>query len=281
MDSSPEQSPLPPYLIKIDHREKELIHLLRDKPYLSTHISMESLDVGDIVFYDRESSAPFLLIERKTYSDLSASVKDGRYKEQKERILHGLKRSVRKIMLLEGSSRDFTLPIKTLHSIFVNTLIRDNMHIHCTNSIQDTILFIENIIGQLPKYYLDLIRPPEEEGRGGENVFTYKISKKENCTDSIVFRNMMAQIPGLSVSSASVFIERYKNMGDLIQSIQAMENPIKEIGDFMHGIGNKRRIGEKMAEKVMRYIGLNIPPPRPKKERKAKSNPVPKSESDM
>jgi ERCC4-type nuclease len=74
-----------------------------------------------------------IIIERKTLNDLSASIKDGRYKEQKERLVHSLKSNVRKIMLIEGEKMsDFKLPAKTFDSVVVNTMLRDNIHIHIT-----------------------------------------------------------------------------------------------------------------------------------------------------
>ena len=45
-----------------------------------------------------------LLIERKTLNDLSTSIKDGRYKEQKNRILNSIPSCVRKLYIFEGNN---------------------------------------------------------------------------------------------------------------------------------------------------------------------------------
>ena len=115
------------YIIKFDNREKDLIKILEDKGY---NVTLENLDLGDIQFVDLTTKEIIIIIERKTYADLSASIKDGRYKEQKERMIHSIKKSIRKIVLIEGENTStFKLPINTLTGVIINTILRDNIHI--------------------------------------------------------------------------------------------------------------------------------------------------------
>jgi crossover junction endonuclease MUS81 len=147
--------------IVIDVREKLLFencnYLIKSNTtFKDITIKSKNLDLGDIIIKDKDNN-DILIIERKTISDLICSIKDGRYKEQKERLLHSIKNNVRKIMLIEGNNmNNFTLSTKTFNSVIINTLLRDNIHIHITKSIEDTIEFIENIILNIPKYYEDL-----------------------------------------------------------------------------------------------------------------------------
>ena len=78
--------------IVIDRRERELINktnesLLRlpeeDKKHIE--IIVEDLLIGDILIQNNEKTN-LLIIERKTFPDLLASVKDGRYAEQSHRL---------------------------------------------------------------------------------------------------------------------------------------------------------------------------------------------------
>ena len=64
----------------IDNREKELKDYFKN----NDNIKFENLDIGDIVIKDNDKI--IMMIERKTLEDLSASIKDGRYKEQKIRL---------------------------------------------------------------------------------------------------------------------------------------------------------------------------------------------------
>ena len=240
------------YIIKIDNREKELIKILEEKDYSYV---LENLDLGDIQFVDSNTKEIMIIIERKTYADLSSSIKDGRYKEQKERMIHSIKNNVRKIVLLEGNDMNlFALPHKTFDSVIINTLIRDNIHIYMSKSKEDTILFIENIILQLPKYYDHLKKEIiENEAKIFNN--TCKITKKDNITYSICFRNMLAQIPGVSLTIASVYSEKYKNMSNFIITLkeETREKAIDLLSEEKHGT-SKRRVGQKVAEKIYNFI---------------------------
>ena len=65
----------------IDNRETKIKEHFKNKDY----VTIENLELGDIIFkYNNEI---VLIIERKTLSDLAASIKDGRYNEQKKRLL--------------------------------------------------------------------------------------------------------------------------------------------------------------------------------------------------
>lgn len=245
------------YIIKIDNREKDLINLLKEKGY---DTEQENLDIGDIQFVDIMTKQIVIVIERKTYADLSASIKDGRYKEQKERMIHSIPILVRKIMLIEGGKNnfsDFTLHEKTFHSVILNTMLRDNIHVHLTNNLESTLDFIENIIFQIPKYYDD-IRDEVIVGAKKEcnNEYNCSTKKKENVNQNIAFRNMLAVIPGISAKMAYVYVEKYKTMENFINTLKLESNNdgnkiIEILGEEKYG---ERKIGEKIGEKIYNFL---------------------------
>ena len=244
------------YIIKIDNREKELIKNLIEKGY---DIINENLDLGDIQILDLKTKEIIIIIERKTLSDLSSSIKDGRYKEQKERLQFSIKKSIRKIILIEGDNiEDFDLPLKTLNSVIINLLIRDNMHIYISKNIENTIEFMENLILQIPKYYDELKKEIiDGESKVFNNEFNCNIKKKENITKDICFRNMLCQIPGVSNKISNIFVNKYNNFENFIIELQKLnnrENIIKSISDEKN---ENRKIGEKLAEKIYYYIFNN------------------------
>ncbi len=76
----------------IDEREIELFEkcesLIRSSRIPSSvELSKEVLDLGDILI-KTDDNKDVLLIERKSFQDLLASIKDGRYEEQSYRLLH-------------------------------------------------------------------------------------------------------------------------------------------------------------------------------------------------
>ena len=129
-------------LCKIDNRERDLIQII-DFP-----ICKDNLEIGDIQIIEQENEIEKLLvlIERKSYKDLSSSIKDGRYKEQKNRILHSIPSNIRKIYLLEGNAKEFKLPKSVLQGTILNTILRDNLHVYFTKNINETVEWIKMIL---------------------------------------------------------------------------------------------------------------------------------------
>ena len=72
------------YLILIDDREKNVIPFF-EKIDSDIKYKIDRLTVGDysVLYKDKI----LFIIERKTWVDLAASIKDGRYKEQKDRMM--------------------------------------------------------------------------------------------------------------------------------------------------------------------------------------------------
>ena len=76
-------------LIKIDTREQELFtkcqQIIEFVPkFKDIKIISQTLPLGDIIINDGINDC--VIIERKTLTDLAASIKDGRYEEQSYRL---------------------------------------------------------------------------------------------------------------------------------------------------------------------------------------------------
>ena len=109
-------------IIKVDYREKKLIsnlRRLRDMyDYEKITICVENLPIGDIVILD-ENDEEKLIIERKTLSDLSSSIKDGRYVEQSYRLNGESIHNHNIVYLIEGDIekwKEYAVKVK-LHSL--------------------------------------------------------------------------------------------------------------------------------------------------------------------
>ena len=68
------------FILKIDFREKDFVGTFENLD--KYNFSKDSLDLGDITF--EVNNKTIILIERKKMQDLSNSLYDGRYKEQKK-----------------------------------------------------------------------------------------------------------------------------------------------------------------------------------------------------
>lgn len=216
------------YQIKIDNREKALADFLQKDGYA---FDIEPLEVGDIQFVDQVTKIPFIIVERKTYPDLEASIKDGRYKEQKERMLKAYPYKVRKIILLEGSAKSFKMGQKVLDGVIVNSMVRDHISIYCCRDFAEICRFFETILLNLPKYIDELIPAvctisaensiPAFESDLTAYTHSVKTGKKENLTPKICFRNMLCQINGISNTIADALVERYQSISAMIADLQS------------------------------------------------------------
>lgn len=259
------------YFIKIDNREQAFADFMTKDGY---GFDLEPLQVGDIQFVDKATKIPFIIIERKTYADLEASIKDGRYKEQKERMIKAYPYKVRKIILLEGAPSTFKMGQKTLNSVIVNSIIRDNISIYCVKDFGELCEFLESIIINLAKYGEQLIK--EVCTINSENniatfhneleAYTHsvKTGKKENLTPKICFRNMLCQINGISNSVADMLVEKYEHMYGFIKYYnekykEDYEGMSAELSELKYGSGKGRKIGIASKNIISHIFGITFP----------------------
>ena len=85
-------------ILKIDNRE------MKCKDYFNglNEIEYSNLVYGDFQLVDKTSNTIYFLFERKTKEDLLASIKDGRYKNQKNSILNAFQHT-QYYYIIEGS----------------------------------------------------------------------------------------------------------------------------------------------------------------------------------
>ncbi len=236
--------------IKIDHRERDLIPF-----FTKDNITIEetNLDIGDIQFYKDDSI--LIIIERKTLSDLSASIKDGRYKEQKQRLLYAIDHKIRKIYFIEGENmNDFHLQHSVFDGVMLSNVIRDKIMIYRTKNIEDTYITLKRIYENLPKWLnenwdIDALETIEYSG--------IKSIKKENVTYEVAFKAMISTIPGISNSISSVLYEKFESIEKMIKEIKNNGDDwvsrMKNLSDIQFG-ANKKRIGESIAKKILLYF---------------------------
>ncbi len=239
--------------IIIDNRERDLIELIQDSS-LDFDFQVQQLDIGDIHFVNRETKELILIIERKTYSDLSSSVTDGRYREQKQRLLHSISQNVRKIYVFEGDKmRDFHLDNNIFEGIMINTVIRDKIMIYKTTDLLDTFHLMRHIRKNMETHM--------EDYNGTTTTTEYsliKVVKKENMCRKTVFKGMLSLIPQISKTISDVLYDKYENMDNFINKIKELGEGdwikmMKVISEEKYG-ANQRRIGDVTSKKILLYL---------------------------
>ena len=192
------------FSILIDNRELKLKNYFKDYSY----VEFKNLDIGDIIF--KIDDQIVLIIERKTINDLYCSIKDGRYKEQKTRLMSNYSNN-NILYLLEENIVSYKQKFNTdiIYGTVINILIRDNIRILHSVSIDETIKYIEILIKRLETnkdfFITETLSKPIDYSE------SIKLEKKKNLTPEICQITQLAQIPGVSIHSAKHILEQYGN----------------------------------------------------------------------
>ena len=137
--------------IIVDYREKSIIENLQASTKLKSHLDIQNLDVSDIILQHKEFR---FLIERKSISDLICSIKDGRYKEQKMRLLSTKHQHpfTSICYILEGAPKFRNLKMKTYIMVLGLALtLRDKIPVFRTSSMNETIGLVVRLFMRLQK----------------------------------------------------------------------------------------------------------------------------------
>ena len=150
-------------LIKVDVREKDLIlqiNILTSTIPLFKDlvIKTETLPIGDIIIFNEETNSSELYIERKSISDLLASIKDGRYEEQSYR-LNGLNHHNHNVIyLIEGDVNKVNrfkesnhMEKLTIYSAIFSLNYYKGFSVIRTFNMEETAIFLCNSLAKLNK----------------------------------------------------------------------------------------------------------------------------------
>jgi ERCC4-type nuclease len=151
-------------MLIIDNREGKLIELIKNTPSFTIQYELKSLQIGDIIISNDKHPDKSIIIERKCVPDMLASIKDGRYKEQKVRLqAEKMQSSGKKLIcyLIEGSSQDVRYPNekKVFHGSLISSIFRDEIPLIRSMSLIETLEIIVRIHDRMDKDINDFFRP--------------------------------------------------------------------------------------------------------------------------
>ena len=241
-------------LIIIDNRETKLysgiIDRDLDKYKDKIEIKKEQLDIGDIHIKFNDS---LFIYERKTVKDLLSSIKDGRYKEQKSRLLSLLSLSPLTIInyIIEG---DTITSIKNqnnqkiLTSVYLNSFYRDKINVIFTSDTNDTITFLlllaTKIIDKPENFNININSEITPLNTNNDYIDVCKIKTKKNANidKETCYLLQLSQIPSISKEIAKKIKDKYPNLKTLIKVLNEEETKEKQIKllSNIDGIGNKK-----------------------------------------
>ena len=221
----------------VDNRERALIGLLSSP-------EVKTLPIGDIWIgvSGEEIQKGGIIAERKTIRDLEASILDGRYKEQRQRLLaHCSATGAQPLYILEGSYFTTTgrLAPKALMKIVARLQYKHKIPVIHVNSTAETSQLVE----ALHEYFMDDPTNFQAEDGVMRAVDGIHVQKKTNASDPKHFATAsLAQCPGISVKMADTIVSHFSSWDAIMKATQ----------DDIQGIvqANGRKIGPAAAKKV-------------------------------
>lgn len=240
----------------IDQRERELKLHFEEK----ANVLIQTLDIGDIVFKCGEDTV--LIIERKTINDLSASICDGRHREQKARLLGSGIHKNRIMYLIEGNINKMTRVkggTDTLIGSVINTQLRDGIKVYKTTSLQETVKFVEKLFDKLQK---DGEKYWKYENNHEVSVAKYsstlKTKKKANMTPDVWLHTQLVLIPQVTGGIATEIMKVYPTLRELVCAYEEIDESVREslLQDIKYPLssGKERRIGSKVSARIYNFV---------------------------
>ena len=257
----------------IDNREPKAIidalEFINNSSKNKITIELANLDLGDFVLYDEINEQNIIIIERKSLSDLEASIKDGRYNEQSYRLSQNSLANHNIYYLIEGSIINYKNKSfkNTLYSsLFSLSYFKGFSVFNSLNAVESAEIiysFVNKFLREKDKvgYYCNnnSVSNNEEleknedlkiENKEDNYLANIKNTKKSNITRENIDILMLMQVPGVSITSATTIINTHKTINNLVNNLTKDETCL----DSLKTENNNRKISKNIIASIKLYL---------------------------
>ena len=239
--------------IIVDHREKGLKELFDcGESLLKYDVRYENLELGDVHICKQHNEHMLKYVfERKTLSDLLQSIHDGRYHNQKKRLMESY--AVHQLAYIIEGCVSYAKEDAAVLSAIINTCLRDRIMIFQTVSTKETYRFVLELAKRLDesphKYVVDGV----VIGNGGGEVQPPKGNKRED-----TWINMLCQIQGVSLKTAKAIASEYPSLFKMYATLSSCSqneklNKLKSI-KTTDSKGSSRKIAGTVAANILNAL---------------------------
>ena len=253
---------MPPVVVRVDSNAAEQSIRVeveaafacgsQQPPGREVTVETRRLDVADV---ELVCGSARVLVERKTSADLASSIGDGRYKEQKSRILSeraGGACTALYVVEVGSSLPDWWvsgsatagMPLgAACAGAVMNTSVRDHIPVLLSKDKQHTA----RLLVQLAKAMASgrIVPGHDVQGLPPQAVAVHALpnTRKAKVTSpKSLAIHVLSQVPGVSTRAASALVEQYSGLNAILRASEA------ELADVRVG---QRRLGPKCAERVL------------------------------
>ncbi|UYV82770.1 MUS81 [Cordylochernes scorpioides] len=215
-------------------------NLLPELRIQNVPVDVRKLHVGDFVWVAREnvryqrgqSIAPprelvfDFVVERKRIDDLSHSIMDGRFHEQKSRLKEcGLRKPV--YLVEEFKLHFLSVPRETLEQAISNTQFIDEFEVIRTNCLKETVQYLSLMTRYLQTTFenqtlysrpRDMEDPPSSYHLVPFDIFNKGSIKNKPLTVQEMFCKQLCQLSGLSVEKVLAIAQIYPTPSSLFEA---------------------------------------------------------------
>ena len=205
--------------LHIDMRESDLMKRL-SQPHSSS-----ALPIGDIWIgpYDK----PVLVLERKTAPDFSSSVTDGRYREQRGRLLAFSEQTGARIAYVIEGPLTCRLGEKAITKLIARMQLVHGVPVFRTKSVADTAEFSECML-EYWKHEPTCFSAATTAQRAVDSIH---VIKKDNAKDPHTFAvSVLCQCPGVSVKVAEGWLSEFDSLKGVLAASEEALSAVKIAG---------------------------------------------------
>lgn len=264
--------------IVVDVREHALIEKLNGiaaESKSNITIVVETLLLGDILLRKNSNDVPntkdLLLFERKSFVDLLASIKDGRYEEQSHRLIHSSGMNPHNICyLLEGTFSTLRNPMdkRVILSAMTSLSYFKGFSVFRTATIFETAELIWAMANKIQKEFdngrevpsYSVAQPLVERTEQVQVPCAYgnfvKKTKHENITPENIGEILLSQIPGISNNIATEILKHFGgSFSQLMTEIKTAPEKLDSIY-LESSSGKKRKLSSAVIQSILRFLGV-------------------------
>jgi ERCC4-type nuclease len=257
--------------IIVDEREAALYGLLtKDTPKQT--IEKRVIPLGDILFTNDDESITYQIIERKSVSDLLASVKDGRYAEQSYRLGNCFPNRHNIVYLIEGPVRDHDK--KMVFACMASLNYFKGFSVTRTVSLAETAQYIEITADKIARELVKgtvvsattsvnatvvnatdntvTTETPSNVDTPKDYCSVVKVAKKANITRDNIGQLMLMQIPGISSTISGEIMRPFATFAAFLDHLRAEPAYLDNI--VLESSGKKRKLGSNIIAGIRDYL---------------------------
>ncbi|KAK9499062.1 hypothetical protein O3M35_003575 [Rhynocoris fuscipes] len=230
------------------------------------------LKVGDFLWICRcrttnhELVLPFI-VERKRLDDLSSSIIDGRFHEQKFRLK---KCGVYNIIYLveETGGHKFSLPLASLHQAIVNTMVSDEFTVKITRHHNESMSYLATITTLLTNMFRNKVLFSCKKSEWSLDItedavflltfktFIHGMGKSRNFKAREMFVKQLVQMHGISADKAWAIANLYATPAAYISALNKSSVPAELVTNVQYGALN-RKIGPAISGHLYQFYTLS------------------------